>query len=103
MESGPPRRDTPWAVSEENVELVRRGLVATSGGDPNGAQAMFDPSIEWDMAGVAGWPEKRLYRGAEVGEFLRAWADSWRDWHFDVIDLQDAGEDRVFAAIREWG
>ena len=64
---------------------------------------MFDPSIEWDMAGVAGWPEKRLYRGAEVGEFLRAWADSWRDWHFDVIDLQDAGEDRVFAAIREWG
>jgi ketosteroid isomerase-like protein len=103
MESGPPRRDTPWALSEENVELVRRGLVATSGGDPNGAQAMFDPSIEWDMAGVAGWPEKRLYRGAEVGEFLRAWADSWRDWHFDVIDLQDAGEDRVFAAIREWG
>ena len=22
---------------------------------------------------------------------------------FDVIDLRDAGEDRVFAAIREWG
>jgi hypothetical protein len=63
------------AMSEENVELVPRGLVATSGGDPNGAQAMFDPSIEWDMAGVGGWPEKRLYRGAEVGEFLRAWAD----------------------------
>jgi ketosteroid isomerase-like protein len=90
-------------MSDENVEVVRRGLAATSGGDPEAAQAVFDSSIEWDMSGVAGWPEKRLYRGPEVGEFLRAWANSWRDWHFEVTDLQDAGEDRVFAAIREWG
>jgi ketosteroid isomerase-like protein len=38
-----------------------------------------------------------------VEEFLRAWADSWHDWHFDVTDVRDAGEDRVFAAIHERG
>ena len=91
-------------MSEENVEIVRQTLAATSGGDPEAAQAAYDPSIEWDMSGVRGWPEKRVYRGPdEVLEFLRAWADSWQDWHFDVTDVRDAGEDRVFAAIHERG
>jgi ketosteroid isomerase-like protein len=90
-------------MSRENVEIVRQGLAATSGGDPEAAQAAYDPSIEWDMSGVRGWLEKRVYRGPEVLEFLRAWADSWQDWHFDVTDVRDAGEDRVFAAIHEWG
>jgi ketosteroid isomerase-like protein len=90
-------------MSQENVELVRRAFVATSGGDPEATQAAFDPSIEWDMSGVAGWLEKRVYRGREVGEFLRAWADSWQGWHFEVTDVRDVGGDRVFVAIHEWG
>jgi ketosteroid isomerase-like protein len=59
--------------------------------------------IEWDMSGVVGWPEKQVYRGPEVGEFLRAWADSWRTWHFDLDEVRDAGGEQVFAAIHEWG
>ena len=56
------------------------------------------------MSGVRGWPEKRVYRGPdEVLKFLRDWADSWQDWHFDVTEVRDAGEDRVFAAIHERG
>ena len=90
-------------MSQENVEVVRRGLVATSGGDPDAAHAVFDPSIEWDMSGVTGWLEKPAYRGPEVGEFLRSWADSWQDWHFDITDVRDAGTDRVFSGIHEWG
>ena len=90
-------------MSRENVEIVRRAFVATSGGDPEAAQAMFDPSIEWDMSGVAGWLEKRVYRGREVSGFLRAWADSWQDWHFEVTDVRDAGGNQVFVAIHESG
>jgi ketosteroid isomerase-like protein len=90
-------------MSEENVEITRQVLAATSGGDPESAQAAYDPAVEWDMSGVRGWLEKRVYRGPEVMEFLRAWADSWQKWHFDVTDVRDAGEDRVFAAIHEWG
>ena len=66
-------------MSQENVEVVREGFLATARGDPATARPYFDSSIEWDMAGVIGWAEKRVYRGQEVGPFLRGWADSWRE------------------------
>ena len=85
------------------MEIVRERFLATSSGDPAAAQSFWDPSIEWDMSGVSGWSEKIVYRGEEVGPFLQAWADSWQDWHFDLEEVRDAGGERVFAAIHEWG
>jgi ketosteroid isomerase-like protein len=90
-------------MSQENVEIVRQALAATSGGDPYGWRPLADPSVEWDMSGVPQWAEKSLYRGEEVWEFLHSWADSWQDWHFEVTDLRDAGGDCVFSGIHEWG
>jgi ketosteroid isomerase-like protein len=90
-------------MSEENVKIVREAFVATSSGDPAAALRFFDPSVEWDMSGVVGWTEKTVYRGQEVGKFVQAWADSWRDWHFDLEEVRDAGEKQVFTAIHEWG
>jgi ketosteroid isomerase-like protein len=87
-------------VSEENVEVVRRAFIATSGGDPTVVE--YDPLAEWDMTGVAGWPDKDVYRGSEILQFLQAWANSWRDWHFDIEEVLDA-DSQVFVAIREWG
>jgi ketosteroid isomerase-like protein len=102
-----PERDTARAMSEENVELVREAFLATGSGDPAAARAVreryFDQSIEWDMSGVVGWLEKRVYRGQEVGELLEAWAASWKTWHFDLDEVRDAGGEQVFAAIHEWG
>ena len=87
-----------------NLEIVREAFLATSGGHPAAAAASFDPAIEWDMSGVTGWTENRVYRGrGVVGEFLQGWADSWRDWHFDVDEVRDAGDEQVFVAIHEWG
>jgi hypothetical protein len=90
------------------VEIVREALLATgSSGDPMAGPAasetFSDPSFEWDMSGVAGWVEKRVYRGQEVLPFLQAWADSWQNWHFDLEEVRDAGGEQVFAAIHEWG
>ena len=90
-------------MSQENVDVARRALAATSGGDPYGWRPLTDPSVEWDMTGVPQWAEKSVYRGEEVWEFLRSWADSWQDWHFEVTDLRDASGDRVFSGIHEWG
>ena len=90
-------------MSNANVQLVREGFLAASSGDPLASQDTWDPSIEWDMSGVIGWTEKQLYRGPEVGEFLRGWADSWQEWHFDPEEVRDAGGDLIFAAIHEWG
>jgi len=90
-------------MSRENVERVRESFAAVSGGDPMAGASFYDPAIEWDMSGVTGWLEKRVYRGPEVIPFLQAWADSWQDWHVDVDDVHDGHGDRVFAAIHEWG
>jgi ketosteroid isomerase-like protein len=90
------------AMSQEDVQRVREGLVASASGDPVAGQRFWDPAIEWDMSGVIGWAEKQVYRGPEVTEFLRAWADSWQGWHFDVEDVCDGDGEAVFAGIHEW-
>jgi ketosteroid isomerase-like protein len=89
-------------VSRENVKIVRQAFVATSGGDPTAAQEAFAPTAEWDMSGVVGWAEKQVYRGPELLPFLQGWANSWRNWHFDVDEVRDAAEKQVFVAIHEW-
>ena len=90
-------------MSQENVEIVRESFLAVGGGDPMAGARFYDPSIEWDMSGVTGWLEKRVYRGREVIPFLQAWADSWQDWHFDLDEVRDGEGEQVFAAIHEWG
>jgi hypothetical protein len=104
--SSPPTDDiAEVTLINQNVEIVREGFSAVgSSGHPAAAVRYWDPSIEWDMSGVAGWVEKRVYRGLEeVQTFLQAWADSWQDWHFDLDEVRDAGGEQVFAAIHEWG
>ena len=90
-------------MSRQDLEIVREAFLAVGGGDPMAAADFYDPAIEWDMSGVTGWLEKRVYRGPEVIPFLQAWADSWQDWHFDLDEVRDGEGDRVFAAIHEWG
>jgi len=88
-------------MSQEDVQRVREGLLASAAGDPVAGQHFWAPSIEWDMAGVSGWTEKQVYRGPEVTEFVRAWADSWLGWHFDVEEVCAGEGEEVFAAIHE--
>ena len=88
-------------MSQENVQIVREGLIASASGDPVAGQHFWHPSIEWDMSGVIGWAEKQVYRGPEVIDFLHAWADSWQGWHFEIEDVRDGAGQTVFAAIHE--
>jgi len=91
-------------MSQENAEIVRQMLLASSDGDPMAGAAYFDPAIVWDLSGVVGWPERPLYRGMEeVEPFLRAWVAAFAEWHFDVVEVRPANDGRVFAAIHEWG
>lgn len=90
-------------MSQEDVQIVRACFLAASGGDPVAAHDAFHRSIEWDMSGVTGWAERQVYRGHDVIEFLRTWANSWGQWHFDLEEVRDAPGDNVFAAIHEWG
>ena len=100
------RAGYPAAMSEAdlNVEIVREMLLASGDGDPLAALPTFDPACEWDMSGVAAWPEKDVYRGLdEIRTFLEGWAGSWEEWRFEVLEVRPAGDGQVYAAIHEWG
>jgi ketosteroid isomerase-like protein len=91
-------------MSQQNVELVRNALLASSDGDPLAALSSFAAHSEWDMSGVSAWPEKRVYRGLEeITAFLQAWRGAFAEWHFEVEEVRAAGEQQVYAAIHEWG
>jgi hypothetical protein len=45
MESSALRRDTAWARSEENVEVVKRWIAAWNAGDMDTCREMLDPDV----------------------------------------------------------
>jgi len=85
-------------MSEENVEMARRGYDAFSRGDIDGAVADFAPDFEYIPGGVLpGFGG--VARGPEG--FRRLIETFWRefdDFELQVHELIDAG-DQVFASI----
>jgi len=62
-------RDTAWAMSQENVEIVREGyerFAATGELEPDLATDDF----VWDMSNFHGWPEQQTYEGVDGAESL---------------------------------
>ena len=93
--------DTAWAMSEENVEIVRRGWEGfTAGlarGDPSGGayeSGAFAPDCEWLTP--AEFPGPRSYVGQEgFAEFMRLWTEDFDQFELRLERLVDAGDDRV--------
>jgi ketosteroid isomerase-like protein len=89
-------------MSEENVEIVRRGFEhfqATGEFRPEFA----DPEFVWDMSTFRGWPEEKTYAGIEGAQrFIRDWLEARDDWQLDVQSFHDAG-DKVVAILRQHG
>ena len=103
MESGTPSRDTAWAMSEENVEIVRRAIDAWSRRDTQTSldplMASLDPDIEW--VPVQDDPEYSVRRGHdEVRAWLTSWAETFPDFRWELDRILDAGNDLVVAFVR---
>ena len=64
MESGTPSRDTAWAVSQENIEVVFAAFRRFEADDMSGFRALLDPGIAATAA--AGWPEPGPWIGADA-------------------------------------
>ena len=96
------KRDTARVMSQENVEIVRRGyeqFAAT--GDFLAINTTVD--FVWDMSKFRGWPEQQTYDGVEGARaFHRAWLEAWDDWELEVEAFHDAG-DKVVAIVRQRG
>jgi ketosteroid isomerase-like protein len=75
-------------MSEENVELIRRGVEhwLASG------EIRAHPDFVWDVSRLD-WPDRQVYFGPEgANQFNSEWADAWDDWEVEVEDYLDAGE-----------
>ena len=85
-------------MSEENLELIRRGyeqFMATG-------EIRAHADLVWDVSNL-GWPDQQIYLGVEgATQFLTEWADAWEDWELEVEDYLDAGE-RVVVILRQRG
>lgn len=83
-------------MSEENVEIVRRGLVRLQAtGEPD-----FDAVAEDIEIHDHDIPDRGEYRGhAGVRRWFEDWGSAWAEWSFDPSELIDAG-DRVIVVGR---
>jgi ketosteroid isomerase-like protein len=85
-------------MSEENLEMVRRGFDAYERGDLDAAVTDFASDCEFVPTGAL--PGGRgVYQGPEGYKRYIGWiTDEFEDAHVDVNDLTDAG-DRVLASL----
>jgi ketosteroid isomerase-like protein len=89
-------------VSRENVEVVREAVAAFVEGDYERLIELSDPQIEYDVSRTS--PESRVVRGREeVLAVLEEWVDTWDEHQVELVELIDAGEERVVGVIYERG
>ena len=96
-------------MSQENVEVVRRGFEALikgiERGDPSGA--MFDAGVFAPNATLTPdrqRPDWKIHVGREgLGCFLEGWTEDFSDWKLWPEEILDAGGDRVVAIVRQSG
>jgi ketosteroid isomerase-like protein len=75
-------------MSQENVDVVLRGVAAMNRGDPEAFTAVCDARFEMRLVGAVGEPVR--YVGAEgVLEFFRDMGEVWEDWGFEVECARD--------------
>jgi ketosteroid isomerase-like protein len=86
-------------MSEENVELVRRGVK-----DVDAFWAMLDDYVVWDLRSRQGLPDlDRVYFGRDaVIRGSRHYWGTWDDYRVEAEELLDAGPS-VVVILRERG
>ena len=94
-------------MSQENVEIVRRGYELLNSGQLEEAFALYHPEIEVHLAkdpdGVVGLDFRETYRGVEgILQFLSQISEAWEDPSWVPEDYRDAG-DQILVYIRFTG
>jgi ketosteroid isomerase-like protein len=79
-----------------NVDLVRSLYVAWERGDYFSSVDWAHPEIEL-VTGMGG-PDPRSWSGlAAVGRGWREFLRDWTDWHIEIEEYRELGDDRVLA------
>jgi ketosteroid isomerase-like protein len=89
-------------MSQENVEILRRGAEVFNADLDRWVSEFFAPDMEWHTA--AEDPDAATHRGRDAfRRYLQQWTDSFDGLHADVEEYIDAGDDQVFTSVRWTG
>ena len=79
-------------MSQENVEVVRRGIEAWNQHDADLWLSDAAPEVEWMPAGPAA-VERTVYRGHEevTAGFASIW-ETWEEFRFEESEVRDLGD-----------
>ena len=97
-----PRRDTARAMSQENVEIVKRSYEAFNRRDWDRARELFDPDVE--LHGTIGGLEQHVVvRGPDAiqAQFETEDNEIWDEHRIEPQEFIDAG-DQVVVLQREY-
>jgi ketosteroid isomerase-like protein len=98
--SGPPERDTAWAMSKENVEIVRRNYEVINSIGRTGEE-FVDPEIfapdlwarlapEFELHERPDLPDAKVYRGREASkEFWRKTQQLFAQIRWEPVEIVD--------------
>jgi ketosteroid isomerase-like protein len=79
-------------VSQENVEVVRRGIEAWNSHDAQLWLTYAAPDVEWIPAGPAAVEKARYYGHKEVASGLTSVWQTWDEFHFEESEVRDLGD-----------
>jgi len=86
-------------MSEQNVEIVRRGFDALNRRDLEALDPIF--SEEAEFRSVLAASEGRLFRGHQgIRDYFAWFDDAFDEYASDLEEVIDAGEDRVVALFK---
>jgi ketosteroid isomerase-like protein len=86
-------------MSQENVEIVRRGFEAFARGGPEAMVDLWDPEIElWLPSGMI--QAGGTYRGqAAVLGWMKEWAGAWEEIDYNPQEVIEAGDTVVVGVL----
>src|SRR5829696_9646362 len=87
-------------MSEENVKAVRDAAAAFNRGDLDTWSEFWTDDI--DYRAVEGAIDDRgpMHGKAAVRSYVQDWLDNFDNFRYEAVELLDAGEDAVIAAVR---
>ena len=97
-------RDTARAMSQENVEIVRRLWSAAERGDDQAVYALYDSGIVWTShaGSPLGMGGGTTYGHDGVRQFFRDWLESFELYYAKADEFVEAG-DQVVVGYRVSG
>ncbi|HEY4429212.1 MAG TPA: nuclear transport factor 2 family protein [Solirubrobacteraceae bacterium] len=90
-------------MSQENVEIARRGFEALARSGVDAAAELWHPEISWRA--VEGAPDDvgEMHGIEAARRYVEDWFDTFEDFRSVPEELLDVGDDRVIAVIHVSG